>query len=475
MFSQLPDLSKVNILVVGDVMLDRYWSGYAQRISPEAPVPIVRVDELEERPGGAGNVSRNITALGSKCTLVGLLGNDTFAQHLEELLLRENVSNKCIKDNSCETITKLRVISRNQQLIRLDFENKFSDACVTQLTNNVGSIMNSYDALVLSDYEKGTLTNITQLINNATSNNIPVFIDPKGDNFVKYKGATSITPNQSEFIAVVGRCKTEDEFVNKGFQLVNELGLESLIITRSEKGVTLINKDGKTTNIPARAKEVFDVTGAGDTFISVVAASYAAGASFVEAVNIANAAAGVVVGKLGAATVSRTEIINELNGFGQSTNKALDKQALLEKISDLRAKEKKIVMTNGCFDILHPGHVEYLAKAREFGDVLIVAVNSDASIARIKGDNRPINTLEDRLVVLAGLQSVDWLTVFEQDTPAELIESVLPDILVKGGDYNADNIVGADAVRANGGEVKIVEYVPSHSTSELISKINNLV
>jgi len=472
--SQLPDFSKTNILVIGDVMLDRYWNGQTGRISPEAPVPIVRVEASEERPGGAGNVARSITALGGNCTLVGLLGDDANGKRVEELLLRDRVVLKCIRDQVSETTTKLRVLSQNQQLIRLDFESHFTAQSIAKLTDHACSILEGYDLLVLSDYGKGALYNIKQLIHHARSKNIPIFVDPKGNDFNKYHGVTAITPNQSEFHVVVGNCETEDEIAEKGSSLLNALGLEALIITRSEKGVILVNKTGRLTTFPARAKEVFDVTGAGDTFISVLATAYAAGSSFEEAVNIANAAASVVVGKLGAAIVSRAEIEHELYRSAQTSYKILNKEDLLIEVSRLRDEGKKIIMTNGCFDILHPGHIEYLAKARELGDVLLVAVNTDASIKRLKGDSRPIYKLKDRLTMLSSLQSVDWLIAFDQDTPVDLITATLPDVLVKGGDYDMDEVAGGDAVCANGGEVKVLNYVQSHSTSELIYKIKNI-
>ncbi len=473
MSKYLPDYSSTNILVVGDVMLDRYWTGKTQRISPEAPVPIVHVKATEERPGGAGNVARSITALDGNCTLVGLLGEDAYAVQLQKLLSKDKVKLECITDPDSETVTKLRVLSLNQQLIRLDFENEFSAQSIKQLTDYVTGAIKDHSVILLSDYQKGALTNVRQIIEQAKADNIPVFVDPKGKDFAKYQGVTAITPNQSEFAAVVGDCGSESEIAEKGINLLKDLNLEALVITRSEKGVTLLEQNANPVNIPARAKEVFDVTGAGDTFISVLAATYAAGSSFNESVNIANAAASVVVGKLGAAVVNKIEIEKELNGGSHAANKILDKEMLTDKLSNLRGKGKKIVMTNGCFDILHSGHVEYLSKARELGDVLIVAVNSDDSVKRLKGVTRPINSLHSRLNVLAALQSVDWLLAFDQDTPADLVSAVVPDILVKGGDYTENDVVGSDVVRANGGEVVIVDYVESFSTSEIIAKIKD--
>ena len=469
----LPDFSKINILVVGDLMLDKYWNGNTQRISPEAPVPVVLVKDFEERPGGAGNVARSVTALGGGCSLVALLGDDENADHVEQLLNKENVSLHCVRDPSSKTVTKLRILSRHQQLIRLDFENEFSEKCSARLAELIGSEVERHDVLILSDYNKGALNYIENIINKANSLGVDIFVDPKGNDFTRYKNVTVITPNQSEFVSVVGGFKSDSELAEKGLKLINELNLTSLVVTRSEKGVTLIERSGKVTNVPARAKEVFDVTGAGDTFISVMAASHAAGNSFEDSVNFANAAASVVVGKLGAATVTTDEIENELNRSFHSLGKLMSQDEIVSKLHNLRKDGKKIVMTNGCFDILHAGHVEYLSKAKQLGDVLVVAVNSDGSVQKLKGNSRPINQLYDRIKVLAGLQAVDYIVDFDQQTPEELINKILPDILVKGGDYNTDEIVGADIVKNNGGEVLVLDYIESKSTSSIIDKIKS--
>jgi len=469
----LPDYKKASILVAGDLMLDRYWNGNTQRISPEAPVPVVLIKGFEERPGGAGNVARSVTALGGQCALAALVGEDESAEQLEKLLLQEKVSLHCIRDSSAKTVAKLRVLSRNQQLIRLDFESEFSDDSVKKLTSAVCDEIERHNVLILSDYKKGALNNIAEIIRKANSVGASIFVDPKGSDFSRYKNVTAITPNQSEFTAVVGEISSEQELLDKGQRLLNELNLSALVITRSEKGVTLIEKSGKIVNVPARAKEVFDVTGAGDTFISVLAASYAANSTFEQAVNIANAAASVVVGKLGAATVTKNEIENELNRSSENLGKIISTEELINKVKSLRQDGKKVAMTNGCFDILHSGHVEYLSKAKELGDVLIVAVNSDESVKRLKGQSRPINKLKDRLTVLSSLQTIDWLVEFGDDTPEELINVLLPDVLIKGGDYLQEDVVGGDVVKANGGEVKIVDFLPSYSTTDLISKIND--
>jgi D-beta-D-heptose 7-phosphate kinase/D-beta-D-heptose 1-phosphate adenosyltransferase len=469
----VPEYSKINILVAGDLMLDRYWNGSTQRISPEAPVPVVLIKGFEERPGGAGNVARSITALGGQCALSALLGEDEAAEQLEKLLQQDNVALRCVIDPLAKTVSKLRVLSRNQQLIRLDFEGEFSEDSINKLTSTVCGEIERYNVLILSDYKKGALKSIAEIINKANSMGTSIFVDPKGSDFSRYKNVTAITPNQTEFSEVVGEFSSEQELVDKGMRLLNELNLSALIITRSEKGVTLLEKSGKTVHIPARAKEVFDVTGAGDTFISVLAASYAADSSFEDAVNIANAAASVVVGKLGAATVTKNEIENELNRSSEIIGKIISQSELLEKVKSLRVEGKKIVMTNGCFDILHSGHVEYLSKAKELGDILIVAVNSDSSVNKIKGGSRPINKINDRMTVLSSLQAVNWLVEFGQDTPEDLVNAILPDVLVKGGDYKVEEIVGSKAVTANGGEVKVIDYVDSKSTSGIISKIKN--
>jgi D-beta-D-heptose 7-phosphate kinase/D-beta-D-heptose 1-phosphate adenosyltransferase len=469
----VPDFSKTNILVAGDLMLDRYWSGNTQRISPEAPVPVVQIKDFEERSGGAGNVAQSITALGGQCALAALLGEDEAADQLKTMLQIKQVALHSIQDPIAKTVTKLRVLSRNQQLIRLDFEAGFSEESITKLTTIICDAVERYNILILSDYNKGALKHISEIIKKANAMGTSVFVDPKGNDFKKYKNVTAITPNYSEFTSVVGDVVNEQDFVEKGRNLLTELNLSALVVTRSNKGVTLFEQSGKTVSIPARAKEVFDVTGAGDTFISVLAASYAAGSSFEKAVNFANAGASVVVGKLGAATVSTNEIDKELNGSRKILNKILSQGQLLEQVKQYRVDNKRIVMTNGCFDILHPGHVEYLSRAKELGDILVVAINSDQSVIANKGPSRPINNVHDRMSVLSALQAVDLVIEFDQETPIELIKAVLPDILVKGGDYQKEDIVGADVVTENGGEVRVIDFVDAKSTSSVISKIKN--
>lgn len=471
MKTSLPEFNQANVLVVGDIMLDRYWYGGTNRISPEAPVPIVKVDALEERAGGAANVAMNITSLGGSARLIGFTGIDEPAKVLDEQLTKRNVHCDFVSVSTHPTITKLRVLSRNQQLIRIDFEEGFNSVDHTPILERIESALSTSKVLVLSDYAKGALTAVQAMIKQAQKANVPILVDPKGTDFERYRGATLLTPNMSEFEAVVGVCKTEQEIIEKGYQLIKQYDLKALLVTRSEKGMTLLQLDKPVYHLPTQAKEVFDVTGAGDTVIATLAASLAAGQSLEESCFLANAAAGVVVGKLGTSTVSQVELSNAIrartdDGFGVMTE-----ETLKEEIRKARLRGEKIVMTNGCFDILHAGHVSYLANARKLGDRLIVAVNSDASVKQLKGQSRPINPLMQRMIVLGALDSVDWVVPFEEETPQRLIASILPDVLVKGGDYKPEDIAGGKEVIEAGGVVKVLNFEDGCSTTNIIDKI----
>ena len=471
MKTSLPEFNQANVLVVGDIMLDRYWYGGTNRISPEAPVPIVKVDALEERAGGAANVAMNITSLGGSARLIGFTGIDEPAKVLDEQLTKRNVHCDFVSVSTHPTITKLRVLSRNQQLIRIDFEEGFNSVDHTPILERIESALSTSKVLVLSDYAKGALTAVQAMIKQAQKANVPILVDPKGTDFERYRGATLLTPNMSEFEAVVGVCKTDQEIIEKGYQLIKQYDLKALLVTRSEKGMTLLQLDKPVYHLPTQAKEVFDVTGAGDTVIATLAASLAAGQSLEESCFLANAAAGVVVGKLGASTVSQVELSNAIrartdDGFGVMTE-----ETLKEEIRKARLRGEKIVMTNGCFDILHAGHVSYLANARKLGDRLIVAVNSDASVKQLKGQSRPINPLMQRMIVLGALDSVDWVVPFEEETPQRLIASILPDVLVKGGDYKPEDIAGGKEVIEAGGVVKVLNFEDGCSTTNIIDKI----
>ncbi|MBQ0267801.1 bifunctional D-glycero-beta-D-manno-heptose-7-phosphate kinase/D-glycero-beta-D-manno-heptose 1-phosphate adenylyltransferase HldE [Providencia huaxiensis] len=467
----LPDYKQAGVLVVGDVMLDRYWHGPANRISPEAPVPVVKVTMVEERPGGAANVAMNIASLGANSRLVGLTGIDDAAKALTENLNAVQVRCDFVAIPTHPTITKLRVLSRNQQLIRLDFEEGFENVDVAPVLERIEQALPHIGALVLSDYAKGALTHVEKMIALANKANVPVLIDPKGNNFERYRGATLLTPNMSEFEAIVGPCKNNQDVEEKGIKLLHSLELKALLITRSEQGMSLIRRDEAPLHLPTQAQEVFDVTGAGDTVIGVLAASIASGRPLHEACALANAAAGVVVGKLGTSTVSPIELENAIRGRADTGFGVMTENELKQAVENARQRGERVVMTNGCFDILHAGHVSYLANARKLGDRLIVAVNSDASTRRLKGETRPVNPLEQRMTVLGALGSVDWVVAFEEDTPQRLIAEVLPDILVKGGDYRPEEIAGSAEVWAAGGEVKVLNFEDGISTTNIIKNI----
>lgn len=465
---------QAKVLVLGDVMLDRYWFGATNRISPEAPVPVVRVQENEERAGGAANVAMNIASLNVPVQLLGLTGQDEAGVALSSMLEKQGIDCNFVQLASHPTITKLRVLSRHQQLLRLDFEEDFHNVQSDELLAKLQSAVQNFGALILSDYGKGTLNAVQSMIQIARQANVPVLIDPKGTDFERYRGATLLTPNMSEFEAVVGKCQNEEDIVEKGLKLIREIELKALLVTRSEKGMTLLRPEQPPFHLPTEAKEVFDVTGAGDTVISVLATALADGRSFEEACYLANVAAGIVVGKLGTSTVSNVELENTIHGRTTTGFGVMNEQQLKEAVRQAKKRGEKIVMTNGVFDLIHPGHISYLDNARKLGDRLIVAVNSDASVKRLKGESRPINSLDARMAVLAGLSAVDWVVEFTEDTPQRLISEILPDLLVKGGDYKPEDIAGGKEVIANGGEVKVLNFEDGFSSSNVINKIQSL-
>lgn len=470
---KLPVFSDCRVLVAGDLMLDRYWHGGTSRISPEAPVPVVKVEQIEERAGGAGNVALNIAALGAKVRLVAHSGNDEAGESLITLLTNAGVDCRIRKSDNRPTITKLRVLSRHQQLIRLDFEEGFGGEGSENLKALYLESLEQAQVVVLSDYGKGTLEDMTDLISAARACGKPVLVDPKGTDFERYRHATLMTPNRSEFERVAGRCENLGALVEKGVQLRDQLELEGLLITRGDEGMTLLQKDQPPLHLPALAKEVYDVTGAGDTVIASLASCLAGGLNLADSTRIANTAAGIVVGKLGTATPTSSELMAALHGQRSPDRGALSLKALKPLIESAQKKGERIVLTNGCFDILHPGHVDYLQRARALGDRLVVLVNSDASVQRIKGPERPINALDHRMTLLSALECVDWVTPFDEDTPRDAIGLLGPDILVKGGDYTAiESIAGHDHVLARGGKVQILPFIEGHSTTGLIERIN---
>jgi D-beta-D-heptose 7-phosphate kinase / D-beta-D-heptose 1-phosphate adenosyltransferase len=467
----LPNFDGIRILVAGDLMLDRYWHGSTGRISPEAPVPVVHVGEIEQRPGGGANVALNLAALGVIPELVGVTGEDDAGSTLRNLLVNAGVGCHFHRQPGAATITKLRVISRHQQLIRLDFEDGFPGLLARDLLPLYRPLLNDAAVVVLSDYGKGALRTPHVLIEAARQAGLPVLVDPKGRDFTIYRGATIITPNLTEFEAVVGHCADIPEMVRRAEDLIAECDLDALLITRGEAGMSLVQKGRAAVHLPARAREVYDVTGAGDTVIATLAAGLAAGLELPQATALSNLAACIVVGKLGTATVTVAEMRRALREQDGKSHGVVSEEELLAAVADARAHGERIVMTNGCFDLLHAGHVAYLEQARARGDRLVVAVNDDRSVLRLKGAGRPVNPLAQRMAVLAGLASVDWVVPFSEDTPARLIGRVLPDVLVKGGDYRPEQIAGHDAVVANGGSVEILDFLDGCSTTSMIERL----
>lgn len=475
-------LSQAKILVVGDVMLDRYWTGDSSRISPEAPVPVVKISNLNDKVGGAANVARNIAHLDGQVTLLGIIGEDDNGKCLESLLASEQINSALVSQSTQPTITKLRVISRQQQVVRLDFEEAFAQAHADQLEAAFDDVVNNFDLVVFSDYNKGSLANIKSMIKTARSAGKVVLVDPKSKDLSDYSGASVITPNKTEFIAAGGLADNEQQIWQSAQNIINSHHIESILLTRSEQGMSAITPQDKV-DMPAQQLEVSDVTGAGDTVIATLAMMIAAGLPLADAAKVANLAAGIVVAKLGAATVSPEELYQAVN-----KNMFASKQAhyqtpfeeVLQHIRFARQSGEKIVFTNGCFDILHAGHVHYLEQAKALGDRLVVGLNNDDSIRRLKGESRPVNPLNERATVISGLASVDWVIPFGDvngdqfdDTPYQLIQSIAPDVLVKGGDYDIADIVGADLVQMNGGHVAVIEFVDGCSTTKIINKIKS--
>lgn len=468
---EFPPFQNGQVLVVGDVMLDRYWHGSTSRISPEAPVPVVRVNQREDRPGGAANVALNVAALGGAATLVGLTGQDEPAEVLKAQLEAAGVRSRFAVADGLPTITKLRVISRQQQLIRMDFEEPMLNCDPALVRREMAEAISPRHVVVMSDYGKGTLHDVQTLIEDARAAGCAVLVDPKGTDFSRYRGATLLTPNLGEFEAIVGACRDESELVRKGEALIRDLGIEALLVTRSEQGMTLLRPGHPELHLPALAREVFDVTGAGDTVIATLAAALAAGADMPQAMALSNVAASLVVGKLGTATISGPELRAALRDRKEAGFGVMTEAQLLIALEDARARGERIVFTNGCFDILHAGHVGYLEQARKLGDRLLLALNGDDSVKRLKGPARPINPLERRLAVMAGLEAVDWVTWFDDDTPERLLEVFRPDILVKGGDYSKEQVVGWEIVEAYGGEVRALDFLDNCSTTAIVEKI----
>jgi len=476
--SYFQKLNSAKILVVGDIMLDRYWHGDTGRISPEAPVPVVKVAEFEDKAGGAANVAKNIVHLGGQVSLLGIVGDDDNGRSLESLLVQEGINSLLLKQQQQPTITKIRIISRRQQVVRLDIEQPFATQHADLLSKEFQAIVEQFDMVLFSDYSKGSLANIGEMIALAKKAGKMVLVDPKSKQMSDYAGADFVTPNLAEYKAAGGILGDEKQVAQSAQKIIADCQIGAMLLTRSEQGMSLITATEKH-DFPAQALEVTDVTGAGDTVIATLAVMLSTQMPTLQAVEIANVAAGLAVTKLGAATMSPEELAAELTKYLATTGEHYHPSAdeVFNHIEQARRRGETIVFTNGCFDILHAGHVKYLAKAKTRGDKLVVGLNNDASISRLKGPQRPINPMQDRAAVLMALAAVDWIIPFgsveENDTPAKLVEKVKPDVLVKGGDYKVEQIAGADSVLANGGRVEVLDFVDDCSTSNLISKIKS--
>lgn len=477
--ASIPSFADSRVLVVGDIMLDRYWYGDTGRISPEAPVPIVRIADEERRLGGAANVALNLARVGGRARLIGVIGRDEPGEATRGLLAAAGIADDLLESRDYPTIAKLRIVSRNQQLIRLDFERSFALEGAfdrAALIERVRLALAATDVLICSDYGKGTLADVSDIIRLARDAGIPVLVDPKGRDWQRYAGASLITPNAAEFEAHVGHAageagiETDRWLAEQAANTRRALDLEAMLVTRSEKGMNLFAASGDLY-LPAQAREVFDVTGAGDTVIAMVGAGLAAGLSLAEAAAVANLAAGIVVGKLGTATVSPAALRQAARAQRGDDRGIVDEDALAEWFDQARVRGERIVMTNGCFDLLHPGHIAYLEAARALGDWLVVAVNDDMSVTRLKGPGRPLNDLAHRMQVLRGLAAVDWVVPFSEDTPERLVCRLLPDVLVKGGDYATADIAGGACVTAAGGQVRTLQYMSGFSTTAIVDRL----
>jgi D-beta-D-heptose 7-phosphate kinase/D-beta-D-heptose 1-phosphate adenosyltransferase len=464
------------LLVVGDLMLDKYIFGEVGRISPEAPVPVVRATHHSEQPGGAGNVAMNLSRLGAKAHVIGFTGGDEDERLLAARLKSEGIVASLVVSEGFPTITKQRILGGRQQMLRVDSERLDArpQADYDSLVSAVLEHLPNSDAVILSDYAKGALTIqvCAQVIHAARAQGIPVLVDPKSADFLRYRGATTICPNFGELAVAVHLGGRDLKAVLDAAQaMIPALDVEFIIATLSEKGIALL-RQGSQFIAPALARQVFDVSGAGDTVIAVLALCLASGLSAETAVELANVAAGIVVGKVGTVPVEKHELLAALSPeiALHAEDKPLSREELVTRIALWRANGERIVFTNGCFDLLHVGHISLIEQAHRFGDRLIVAINSDASVSGLKGPSRPIVGERERGRVLAALAAVDAVVVFSEPTPLELIVATRPDVLVKGGDYDADTLVGAQQVLSWGGQVKIVPIVEGYSTTQLIAK-----
>jgi len=476
---RLEGFAGARVLVLGDVMLDRYVYGRVERVSPEAPVPVLKIDHEQAMPGGAGNVARNIAALGARAVLIGVIGEDEAGRQLQALLAADSrIVTRLALDPSRPTTQKTRFMAERHQLLRADAESAApaAAAVAAELVQSFTGALAEVDVVVLSDYAKGVLDEPTlaAVIAAARSANKPIIADPKRSRLAAYRGVDLIAPNHREMAAATGLpCEEDAAVAAAAAQVIGESGVGAVLVTRGERGMSLVQAGGQALHLPAEAREVFDVSGAGDTVVATLGVALAAGADLAEAARLANLAGGIVVGKVGTAVVHPADLAAALRSAAvHSTEvKILPREAALDRVAGWRRRGERIGFTNGCFDLIHPGHVSLLTQARAACDRLVVAINSDESVRRLKGAGRPVQNETARAIVLASLAAVDLVVVFDEDTPIPLLQALHPDVLVKGADYALDQVVGGDIVRAYGGKVLLAELAPGHSTSRTIAKM----
>lgn len=480
------DFTQTPIVVIGDVILDRYLWGSVGRISPEAPVPVVKTERFSETLGGAANVANNLAALGCAVTLIGICGRDERAESLRRILSQKKIRTRIIEDDSRPTTTKTRIMAGKQQVLRLDEEDnqEIAPGLLGRVKDAFAAEIKGCRAVIVSDYGKGLLTSVDfvgDVIGTAHRRNVPVLVDPKGGEWRRYHNATCITPNTAELEAAAGMTLggDEDKLTAQARRIRRQCGLQWLLVTRGARGMVLVGPEDDITSIPAQALEVYDVSGAGDTVIAALAAALAAGATFVEAAHMANTAAGIVVGKLGTQPILQSELAaawpcgDRQRHYPFSAAKTTARDAAKEKVVQWRRAGEKVVFTNGCFDLLHPGHISLLYQARSLGDRLVVGLNTDASVRRLKGAQRPILSEQDRAALLSALACVDLVVFFDEDTPIDLLKLLEPDILVKGSDYRLEEVVGKEVVESYGGSVQLVEVVQGYSTTRITRKVQS--
>lgn len=473
-------LSATTVLCVGDVMLDRYVHGAVDRISPEAPIPVLHIARIAEHLGGAGNVAANLVALGAATRFVSVVGDDEpgailLRQVAEQLADGDGV----VVEPGRQTTVKTRFLASNQQLLRADSETvaPVTPDSIAAVLSAASTALESVGAVILSDYGKGVLTEgvVAALITAARTVGRPVVVDPKGRDFRRYRGASVVTPNRKELAMATGLPVGDDaQVVAAALHLIETCGIDAVVATRSEQGMSVITRSGEVRHLPAEAREVFDVSGAGDTVVATLAAALGAGASLADAARLANLAGGIVVGKVGTAVARAPELLSALHHqewqHGEAKVAALEEA--VERTERWRRRGQRIGFTNGCFDLLHPGHVSLLAQSRAACDRLVVGLNSDASVRRLKGERRPVQSEASRAAVLASLASVDMVVIFGEDTPIDLIRALRPDVLIKGADYRVDEVVGADIVQSYGGRVLLADLKDGHSTTATIARLN---